>query len=277
MKIFNCHSHTRNSLDSEAVPEKMTAAAVNCGLFGYAITDHIDCDPCMFDYNDAIIVGTAADAAEQKRLHPEIKIFSGVEVAEAILSAEYEKRVLNAKDWDIVMGSIHSVQMEGWTQFFSGIDFTSWDDELTERYLLQYFSDLEQTAKYTDYDSLSHLTVPLRYIIHKYGKKVDMSVFEKKITSILQAVIERGKSLELNTSGYCGSDPFFMPDEVIMKKYLSLGGTDFTIGSDAHLPEKMGCGLDAGIKLLLSLGVTRLNYYEKRKKISYNILEDNSK
>lgn len=68
-----------------------------------------------------------------------------------------------------------------------------------------------------------------------------------------------------------------MPDEVIMKKYLSLGGTDFTIGSDAHLPEKMGCGLDAGIKLLLSLGVTRLNYYEKRKKISYNILEDNSK
>ena len=81
------------------------------------------------------------------------------------------------------------------------------------------------------------------------------------------------KSLEVNTSGYTGKDPFFMPCEAIIRRYPELGGVDFTIGSDAHIPEKMSCGLSEGAKMLLKLGVTHLNYYEKRQKISYSIKE----
>ena len=170
--------------------------------------------------------------------------------------------------WNIIQ-ELHTANPE----FFSGINFTPFSDGFIDSYVAQYFTDLEETAENTDYDSLSHLTVPLRYIVHKYKRKVDLGKYADSIDKILKTVIKRKKSLEVNTSGYTGKDPFFMPCETIIRRYTELGGVDFTIGSDAHIPEKMSCGLSEGAKMLLKLGVTHLNYYEKRQKISYSIKE----
>lgn len=273
MNIYNCHTHTKNSPDSTAEPSLMTAAAITAGLKGYAVTDHIDTELAYAEDSGENLAGSVKDATEQKNKNPHLKILSGVEMGQAILNPEYEKYIIEYSDWDIVMGSMHSVRMPGHTEFFSGIDFTPFSDEFIDSYVAQYFTDLEETAENTDYDSLSHLTVPLRYIIHKYKRKVDIDKYSDSIDRILKTVIRRKKSLEVNTSGYSGKDPFFMPDAAIIRRYTELGGVDFTIGSDAHAPERMSCGLADGAKMLLSLGVTHLNYYEKRQKVSYSIKE----
>lgn len=271
MYIYNCHTHTKNSPDSSAEPREMTDAAIRAGLAGYAVTDHVDAELADCPDSGENPLGSVRDTAEQKRLNPQIKILSGVEIGQAILSKEFEKKVMSLNEWDIVMGSVHSVRMKGMTDFFSIIDFGKYDDDTINRYLTQYFLDEEETAETTDYDSLSHLTVPLRYIVHKYGRHVQTEKYAESIDRILKAVIKRGKSLEINTSGAHGNDAFFMPDTDIAKRYTELGGKDFTIGSDAHVPKNMTCGLEAGIQMLLSIGVTRLNFYEKRKKVSYDI------
>lgn len=273
MNIYNCHTHTKNSPDSTAEPSLMTEAAINAGLRGYAVTDHIDTELAYSEDSGENLAGSVKDAAEQRKKNPQIKILSGVEIGQAILNHDYEKYIIGFNDWDIVMGSVHSVRMPGHTEFFSGIDFTPFSDGFIDSYVAQYFTDLEETAENTDYDSLSHLTVPLRYIVHKYKRKVDLGKYADSIDKILKTVIKRKKSLEVNTSGYTGKDPFFMPCETIIRRYTELGGVDFTIGSDAHIPEKMSCGLSEGAKMLLKLGVTHLNYYEKRQKISYSIKE----
>ena len=51
---------------------------------------------------------------------------------------------------------------------------------------------------------------------------------------------------------------------------IKLGGKDFTLGSDAHIPENMTSGLIEGTELLLSKGIKTLNYYKDRKKITYD-------
>lgn len=271
MVIYNCHTHTRNSPDSVADPRRMSEEAVKRGLSGYAITDHIDTELAGQADSGENPMGSIMDAQEQKKLFPQIKVFSGVELAGAILDCNYEKYILSLNDWDIVMGSVHAVQLPGHTEFFSGIDFSKYSDKLIDEYLTRYFADVEETAETADYDSLSHLTVPLRYIVHKYGRNVNIENYSESIERILKSVIRRNKSLELNTSGYSDKTPFFMPDAEIIKTYMRLGGTDFTIGSDAHIPDNIDCGLKEGAKLLLSLGVSELNYYEKRNKIKYSI------
>jgi histidinol-phosphatase (PHP family) len=271
MQTFNCHVHTHNSPDSMASPEENSVQAKKAGLIGYAVTDH-----CDFPFPDADIMAqklllTAKETEEQRQKHTELKILTGIELAEAVWDKSYEHRFSTLYDWDILMGSVHAVRMKGHEEYFSIIDFSKVSDEFITQYLNQYFIDLEETAETADYDSLSHLTVPLRYIIHKYNRSVELSNWNENIDNILKSVIKRQKSLELNTSGYCGDKPYFMPDEKIIERYIKLGGHDFTIGSDAHIPTNMDCGLKEGVNLLKSHGINTLNYYEKRKKITYNI------
>ena len=51
-----------------------------------------------------------------------------------------------------------------------------------------------------DFDILAHLTCPLRYINGKYAMDVDCKMYENKIKSILERIIERKIALEINSS-----------------------------------------------------------------------------
>ncbi len=254
-----------------ASPEENSTEAIQAGLIGYAVTDHCDFPFPDPDLMEQALLLTAKETEEQRQKHPEIKILTGIELAEAVWDKSYEHRFSSLYDWDIIMGSVHAVRMKGHEEYFSVIDFSKVTDEFITQYLNQYFADLEETAETADYDSLSHLTVPLRYIVGKYNRSVDLSIWNEFIDNILLSVIRRQKSLELNTSGYCGDKPYFMPDEKIIERYTELGGRDFTIGSDAHIPANMTCGLNEGVNLLRTHNIHTLNYYEKRKKITYNI------
>ena len=49
----------------------------------------------------------------------------------------------------------------------------------------------------------------------------------------MHTLIQKNKALEVNTSGFVTENRAYPKDEVI-HRYLSLGGTKFTYGSDAH-------------------------------------------
>ena len=98
---------------------------------------------------------------------------------------------------------------------------------------------------------------------------MDLQRYEPQIEEILREVVSAGKALEINTSG--AGDGYLTPDERIVDRYLSLGGTRFTLGSDAHRPADIARGLDAGARMLRQKGVKELCLYRNRKEFRVSL------
>ena len=270
MKIFNCHTHTSFSHDGNATIKELCENAIRNGLSGFAVTDHCDCeyaDDKEMLRNLELSYKAAEDC--KKIYEDKILISRGIEIGEAIFNPDFAKNIIASRNYDVILGSVHAVRMKDYEMPFSVIDFSEASDEFIEKYVTQYFDDLLETAKDTDYDILCHLTVVLRYIVYKYKRSVNIDRHYPVISEILKAVIKRGKTLEVNTSGY--TDCYFMPDEDILRLYKSLGGTKIALGSDAHVPEKIASGLREGARLLKKIGFSELTCYENRKPVAIKI------
>ena len=152
---------------------------------------------------------------------------------------------------------------------YSGIDFSGMPPEMLKSYLRKYFEELLQSAKELDYDVLTHLTCPLRYIRGKHGLHIDLSDYRELIDEILKTVIERKKALEINTS--CVGTPYdsTLPDFDTIKRYLDFGGTKITLASDAHVVQNVGKDFDAVRRRLKLLGVNQAYLYRRRRPFAY--------
>ena len=83
------------------------------------------------------------------------------------------------------------------------------------------------TIESCDFQTLAHLDFPKRYFDHWNVKKA-------VIDNILKLIIQRKIALEVNTSTVNISSTESMPSVEIVKRYVELGGTMVTLGSDAH-------------------------------------------
>ena len=97
------------------------------------------------------------------------------------------------------------------------------------------------------------------------GVDVDLRPFDERVRELLGHVVARGRGIELNTSGYlnCGGEP--MPPEYLLRLYRSLGGEIVTVGSDAHVPERMASYLAEGMELLRHVGFRYVTVFTGRK------------
>lgn len=260
------HTHTCFSHDSQADPEEVCKEGIRQGLFGLAFTDHLDCE-----YYENPATETNIDLSFEKaknlrgRFRGNIMINAGAELGDALFCPALAEKMTKKHDWDVILLSVHAVRMKGHDIPFSQIDFGRESDGFINDYLTYYFNDLLETVNTFDYDVLSHLTVPLRYIVKKYGRNADVKKYYPVIREILKKVVSDGKTLEINTSGY----PFLMPDGEILSLYRELGGEKITIGSDAHVPQNVSFGLRETAEYLYNNGFDRLIYYHKRTPHEY--------
>ncbi len=270
MNFFNCHTHTDNSHDCPTPLEDMYRAAVNAGLTGFAVTDHCDCE--YADNKEMVndILNSFDEAEKLKKSCADSMIIScGVEMGEMLTDTAFSKKMIAARNWDMILCSVHAVSIPEFEMPFSMIDFSDKTDSFIDIYISKYFEELYENAMHSDYDVLCHLTVILRYVVYKYKKTVDITKYYPIIEDILKAVISRDKSLEVNTSGI--HDNYFMPDRDILMMYKNLGGKKISIGSDAHVPQNISAGLSEAAELLKSIGFDTLTYYIERKCHSYTI------
>lgn len=130
--------------------------------------------------------------------------------------------------------------------------------------LRQYFEWELKLAEWAKFDTLAHLTYPLRYICGNYGKSVDMTKFSEIIDEILLTLIKNKTALEINTGGLRKPIGITSPDENIIRRYKELGGKLITIGSDAHYAEHLGAGIEQGYELALKCGFDKVAVYQGR-------------
>ena len=81
----------------------------------------------------------------------------------------------------------------------------------------------------------------------------------------MKTLIEKGKGIEINTSGYRYGLGHTHPQFELVKRYKELGGEIITVGSDAHVPEDISKDFDKAYKMLEEAGFKYLTLFTDKK------------
>ena len=182
-----------------------------------------------------------------------------------MLDVALAERLLSEGQYDYIIGSCHMIR--GYEDFY----FLDYDKNDPVKLLDVYFDELIEIAEWGKFDTLAHITYPLRYIVGDKGIKIDMSRYEKQIEKLFSVIIGKNIALEINTSGLRQNIGETLPGESLLRKYYNMGGRLITIGSDAHKPTDIGKGIEEGIALAKKIGFSAVSVYKKRKPIMINI------
>lgn len=272
MILCDVHTHSNNSFDAENSVEEMCNSAISKGFFAIAITDHCEAPFIRFGYNKEfgdfskkIPLSYSQTSIAKKKFEQKLKVLCGIELGEPMHDFECTKKALSFGDFDFILASVHNLKDR---EDFYYTDFKSCN---ISEILKLYFNELAETASFADFDSLAHLTYPLRYIFEKTGEYPDLSPYQSVIDDIYKILISRNKALEINTSGLFKPIGRTLPDEIQIKRYKELGGKLITLGSDAHTADALGNGIGEGIRLAHRCGFESYVIFEKRKPISIPI------
>ncbi len=271
--VPDMHSHTKNSHDAVSDPDELCRKNIERGVNGCAFTDH--CDICLYGTMDmyANIIESYKDAiAMRKKYAGKLDVFTGVEPGEAIWRMEVVHNLITMCDFDVVLGSVHTVRYPKDSNPFSLIDFTDWDKETVLDFMDVYFDELWETITTMPCDIMTHLTVPLRYINGKYHKDVNIDLYMDKIKKILKFIVDHGIAMEINTSGIGGAYDVLLPERKFIEMYRDMGGYLITFASDEHTVEKAANAFPETLALLKELGFKHIYKYEKRIPIQCTII-----
>ena len=267
MLLFDSHVHSHHSHDSRQTMEELYRAALEKGLSGVAVTDHADIWYVEKDETFTHIAASVMEARLADGLYEgEVRFLTGIELADHLDGIGNTRKLLELAEYDVVLASVHCVQFGDWDDAYSRLNFDdSVPEEKIQEFLAVYFDKLLLTAQTQEYDVLTHLTCPLRYINGKFHRNIGVEQHRETITEILQTVMDREKSLEVNTSGLGNYYGLMMPDRELLEEYYAMGGRRITLGSDGHVPERIGNGFAEAVELLREIGFEGYTYYEGRQ------------
>lgn len=231
--MFDFHLHTRLSFDSEAAPRDIISAAEKKGLREICLTDHFDHNSIkelkhnIFskeDYN-SIVMPASSDL---------IKVRHGVEFGLTTWNKSNLEELIAELNFDFVIGSVH---------FINGIDpyFKEyWSGTTVKEAFLKYLEGVYACVRVHDgYDVLGHINYVCKSPTSPTGEPLYYSDYADIVDEILKVVIDNGKGIEVNTSGFDKVGEF-LPSSDFLVRYKELGGEIVTIGSDAHTPDRVG-------------------------------------
>lgn len=258
----DCHNHSFCSPDGKHSPQAMVDRAKELGLYVYTMTDHCECN----DYEGQYRERSKNAWREMEKLHiPEgLRFYRGIELGQPMQNLEGAKEAAARYPYDFIIGSLHN--MRDYKDFYY-LDCRQKSREEVDGLLHEYWTELLEMISWGGFDSLGHLTYPLRYIQGEQGVPVDLSSHMEHIEAVFSALIQKEIALEVNTSGLYGKLGATMPGPELLRQYRALGGKLVTLGSDAHCTENLAKGIDEGMELLKAAGFTEFAVFEKRKPV----------
>lgn len=260
--LFDSHTHTAFSFDAEASasPDAMCEAAIRAGLSGIAFTDHMDINGEIEGiYTPFDTEGAFRAISEAKEKYRSIlRVSCGIELGQATEYPEEARAFLVANPYDFVLGSIHNLPAV--PDFY----YMRYDDMPAQLYGQLFSRTLDEALKLCDFDgihAIAHLTYMQRYLVEA-GRTLDFAPHKEKLEYLFRRMIRKDIALELNVSLLRKGIDLFMPGKELLSLYRDLGGTLFTVGSDAHSPDVVGSGIRAGYELLESLGISSVLFFQ---------------
>lgn len=264
-RIYDMHTHTNCSHDSQQPIDELCGAEIAMGCAGVAITNHSDTPYSHMNGDFARLERSLVEAAAAKEGYAgRLEVFSGVEVGEPLWAKESTRIILDMGEWDVILASVHGQLENGRCKYYGGEPYDAWSQTRLDDFLRRYLEDLAEAAEMADYDILTHLDLPVRYISGKCGREADIMHYQDLVDQVLGIVIRRDKTLEVNASGLNSGWGHTMPEFDVVRRYRELGGKRISVGSDAHASKNAGKGLESTVARLLELGFEKQTIYRKR-------------
>ena len=256
--LADTHIHSIHSFDGHDSIADIAAAARSAGLSCIAVTDHFECG--KVDSPDQCESLRIRDSVANASLEngSGLRVLRGLELGQPQCAMEQANALLAENDYDFVLGSVHYIN--------DGEDFYWFDYKKVDAAAVydRYINDVLLVAQNCEFDSLAHLTYPLRYMTLRDGAKLDISRFDDIHDAIFETLAKRGKALEVNIKLIGRSGGFFTPDAAMLRRFRELGGKLITLGSDSHSASVVGGGIREGIELLRECGFDSYVIYENR-------------
>ncbi len=266
--LYDYHLHSSFSWDGRNEPDDMCRRAVSLGLSGICFTEHMDAD--YPELPSDVIVSTpdlpaCMKRGEQLKEHYRgvLRVGTGIELGMQLHLAETYRKMLKEYPFDFAAASMHLLYGED--HYYP----VFWERHPDIRRVFRdyYRLVLQNLVLLEDFDSCAHLDYIIRYVPAKMGCIEPAELFDV-IDPVLQYLIDHDKCLEVNTSPLSSGKTDPNPSPVILARYHALGGRKITIGSDAHVPDRIASGFDKAAAILKSLGFTEYRIFYQRKEES---------
>ena len=260
MYAVDYHLHSRHSFDGQESVEAICRAALARGRQEIAITDHLD---IFSDRPFEATLDVAACFAEirqaQETFAGQLIIRTGVELGQPQANPADAARFFAEFSPDFVIGSIHNMEndVDLYDYDWSGLDeFKVYD---------HYLDWLMELARDYDFDVMGHLTYPLRYVYEARSVRFPLERYTDRFAELFRLLVQRGKGIECNTSGYAQKIGESLPPLELLRLYHDCGGEIITLGSDAHQAEQVARTVPLGEELLRRAGFRYITTFASRR------------
>ncbi len=256
------HVHPNYSIDALPVSiREYCQQAVELNLAEICFTTHVELDPVR---NDGFVflngeahpvrqldwLGSYLNEIEdaQKEFQAaSLNVRSGLEIG-YVLGIEKEiEKIVNNYSIDYLLGAIHTLDQLNISsrnespEYFSSKSLTEMKND--------YFDALEGAVDSGLFNCIAHIDLYRRHGLKYYGSEV-LTVHRGIIEPILEKIAANNMGLEINTSSLRRNSKEFHPSEEILTLAVEAGIKIFTVGSDAHCLEHLGCHIDDALIML---------------------------
>ncbi|HWL53236.1 MAG TPA: histidinol-phosphatase [Chthoniobacteraceae bacterium] len=254
--LFDSHMHTPLCKHAVGMPEEYAAAAFRRGFHGMVITCHSPM-PDRFSARVRMApeeldtyLSMVQEAADQWQ--GRVEILLGME-SDYFPGMEPWLRELHSRaDFHYILGSVHPHLREYREAFGSSGD---------REYQENYFRHLADAAETGLFDTLAHPD-----LVKNFAANWDLGAMMEPIRAALDRIAATGVALELNTSGANKAVPEMNPAPAILEE-IAARGIPIVLGSDAHVPERVGDRFLEAMHLLKRTGFRSISRFRQRKRI----------
>ncbi len=273
--------HSPLSKDARQSLEQLVETAQKAGLDGILLTDHLDIDfPEIGMMTETFEIDAGYDEWKRftsQRDRPILpSIGFGVEIGYQPHLAPLCRSMVESGRFDGIVLSMHLLDRQD--PFFSPSLYDEGPVKTYSAYLDACTDMMEQvpgTAIIGHYDYIARYA-PYEEPAMRY------EAMPKAFDRFFETIIGTGKCLEFNIRSRrrrIRSDPmkyFVTPDPAIFARYVELGGTRVSLGSDAHSPGESGQWFAEAAAFLYTCGVRQLTHLERGAYVMSDITPPNA-
>jgi histidinol-phosphatase (PHP family) len=166
--------------------------------------------------------------------------------------------LLDQRDWDYVVGSVHflresAIDMRG--------EWDVWTHTDPEKVWRRYFETLGEAARSGMFDILAHPDLVKVWGRDGPSPGGDLRRF---YDLAMEGIAESDVAIEVSTAGLRKPVGEIYPAPAFLEMCLE-AGRPVALSSDAHVPNDLGHGYDQALELLESVGVSELAVFERRE------------
>jgi histidinol-phosphatase (PHP family) len=167
--------------------------------------------------------------------------------------------VLDARDWDYVVGSVHFLGERS----LDTEEFSVWEGfDSADRVWRRYFETLAEAAQSGLFDILAHPDLVKVWGQDRPRPDGDLRRF---YYPAMEAIADVDIAIEVSTAGLRKPVGEVYPAPEFLEMAID-AGKPLALSSDAHTADQLGHGYEDALKLLESLGVTEIAVFEGRQR-----------